>query len=233
MRKHVIFSLILTLCVLFSCAACQSPTPTEESIPTTKVELEIVYKSNQLCYAVMHQGDDICLYQFNAAAQPITDIEGHPATAVDLLPGMIVSVEYDGYILETYPAQFSGVSGIHVIGKYANSVEFLGSMISAMFPSTSPEDVERWEIAFSGDEFLSPKEKRALEFLMGEEWLGARVSVEPEQSYTKKTGHIVVNAEKGEGESYKITISVDTGLPDQEPIERSMNVTLTDGQWTR
>ena len=162
MRKCFFRSLIIILCVLFACSACQSPTNTKETSPTTKVALEIVYKKNQICYAITSSGSDMALYSFNAAAQPIFDQDGKSSTATDLQPGMLVSLEYDGYILETYPAQFSGVSSIRVTGVHANSVEFLGSLVSGMFPSATPEEVERWEITFSGDDFLSAKEKRAL-----------------------------------------------------------------------
>lgn len=230
MRKCFFRSLIIILCVLFACSACQSPTSTKETAPTTRVALEIVYKKNQICYAITASGSDTTLYTFNAAAQPIFDQDGKSFTATDLLPGMLVSLEYDGYILETYPAQFSGVSSIRVTGVHANSVEFLGSLISGMFPSATPEEVERWEITFSGDEFLSAKEKRALEYKMQEEWSISNVFVDPEESRTKKTGHIKIDALKSGDESVQLTISVDSVA--QNPTERKMNVSIQDGKWT-
>ena len=179
MRKHLIRSIILTLCVLFVCCACQSPKNTKDTQPTKKVDLEIVYKRNQLCYSVMAQGDDTNFYVFNAAAQPIYDIYGLSVTAADLAPGMKVSLEYDGYVLETYPLQFSGVSSIRVTDLGANNVEFLSSMISGMFPSSTPSEIEQWEVTFAGDDFLNAKEKRALEYFLNEKWEGAAIKVEP------------------------------------------------------
>lgn len=230
MRKSFFRSFIIILCVLFSCAACQSPTNTKETSPTTKVDLEIVYKRNQLCYSIMTQGTNTTLYTFNAAAQPIFDQQGKPITATDLVPGMLVSLEYDGYILETYPEQFSGVSSIRVTGVDSNSVEFLGSLISGMFPSATPEEVERWEITFSGDEFLSEKEKRALEYKFREEWSDTDVLVNPEESRTKKTGHIKIDAVKSGDATFQLTISLDSVV--QDPTDRKMTVTLKDGKWT-
>lgn len=230
MRKHLFCSLLLTLCVLFSCAACQSLTNTKETEPTTRVDLEIVYKRNQLCYSVMENGDDTTLYVFNAAAQPIFDLEGKSATAMDLLPGMTVSLEYDGFVLETYPAQFSGVSEIQVTGQKANSVEFLGSLISGMFPSATPDELERWEITFDGDEFLNAKEKKALEYKMQEEWKGANVVVEPSEQYLSKTGHILITTEKAGESSVQLTIHMDSGYSDA--TQRRMTISLKDGQWS-
>ncbi|MBQ4185720.1 MAG: hypothetical protein II657_05080 [Clostridiales bacterium] len=230
MRKCFFRSLIIILCVLFACSACHAPTNSKETSPTTKVDLEIVYKKNQICYAVTSTGEDTALYTFNAAAQPIFDLDGKSSTATDLQPGMLVSLEYDGYILETYPAQFSGVSSIHVSGVHANSVEFLGSLISGMFPTATPEEVARWEITFSGDDFLSAKEKRALEYKIQEEWTDANVFVDPEESLTKKTGHIKIDAKKGENDTVQLTIRVDSVV--QDPTERKMTVSIQDGKWT-
>lgn len=230
MRKYFFRSLVVILCVLFACTACQSPTNAKETKPATKVDLEIVYKKNQICYSIMTQGSNTTLYTFNAAAQPIFDLNGKSATATDLEPGMLVSLEYDGYILETYPAQFSGVSSIRVTGVDANSVEFLGSLISGMFPSATPEEVARWEITFSGDDFLSEKEKRALEYKIQEEWTDANVFVDPDETRTKRTGHIKIDVQKGEDNTVQLTIRVDSVV--QDPAERKMTVLLSDGKWT-
>ena len=232
MRKHLYRVIILTVCVLFVCSACHAPTKTKTTQPTTKVSLEIVYKRNQMCYAIKTEGTDTSLYTFNAAAQPIFDLEGKSATAADLLPGMLVSVDYDGYILETYPAQFSGVSGIRVTGMHANSVEFMSSLISGMFPSATPDEVERWEIAFKGERFLSDKEERALEYMMSEEWVGSQVVVNPQESFTKKTGHIMITTEKAGDESVTLTINADSGAAGSRPTERKMTVSIKDGKWS-
>jgi hypothetical protein len=232
MRKNIIRSLILTVCVLFACCGCQTPRNTKDSKPTTRVDLEIVYKRNQMCYAIMAQGEDTNLYVFNAAAQPIFDQEGKSATAANIIPGMLVSLEYDGYILETYPAQFSGVSSIRATGIRANSVEFMGTLISGMFPSATPDEVERWEISFEGEQFLSAKEERALEHMISEEWVGSQVVVNPKESYTKKTGYVVVTTEKAGEDKASLTIRVDSGVEGSRPTERKMTVSIKDGRWS-
>ena len=99
-----------------------------------------------------------------------------------------------------------------------------------MFPTATPEEVARWEITFSGDDFLSAKEKRALEYKIQEEWTDANVFVDPEESRTKKTGHIKIDAKKGENDTIQLTIRVDSVV--QDPTERKMNVSLQDGKWT-
>ena len=228
-----IAGILLSIFVLFSCVSCSQPVNSEQTQPATMIDVQIVYKNNQICYSIIENGDDTSLYMFNAAAQPIYDIYGLSATAADLQPGMKVSLSYDGYILETYPLQFSGVSEIRVTDLGANSVEFLSSMISGMFPSSTPAEIEQWEITFSGDEFLNAKEKRALEFFLNEKWEGAAIKVEPkDEEKRKNAGRINVTTTNNKDETVTLTVNIASGLPDQAPMERTMTVHLEKGKWT-
>ena len=224
---------MLMICLLFSCVSCTQPITSEETQPTTSIDLEIVYKNNQVCYSVIENGNDTSLYMFNAAAQPIYDIYGLSATAADLQPGMRVSLDYDGYVLETYPMQFSGVSAIHVTSLGANSVEFLSSMISGMFPSSTPGEIEQWEVSFTGDEFLTAKEKNALAYFLNEKWDGAVIKVEPkDEDKRKNAGQIRITTKDNGDETVSLTVYIASGLADQAPMERTMTVHLEKGRWT-
>ena len=232
MRKQIT-GILLILCVIFSCVSCAKPTTSEETQPTTTIDLQIVYKNNQFCYSIIENGNDTSLYMFNAAAQPIFDIYGLSATAADLAPGMKVSLEYDGYVLETYPLQFSGVSSIRVTDLGANNVEFLSSMISGMFPSSTPSEIEQWEVTFSGDEFLNAKEKRALEYFLNQKWEGAAIKVEPtEEEMKKNSGRIAITTTNNPDETVTLKVNIASGLETQAPMERTMTVHLEKGKWT-
>ncbi|MBR5417883.1 MAG: hypothetical protein IK109_07640 [Clostridiales bacterium] len=232
MRKQIT-GILLILCVIFSCVSCAKPTTSEETQPTTTIDLQIVYKNNQFCYSIIENGNDTSLYMFNAAAQPIFDIYGLSATAADLAPGMKVSLEYDGYVLETYPLQFSGVSSIRVTDLGANNVEFLSSMISGMFPSSTPSEIEQWEVTFSGDEFLNAKEKHALEYFLNQKWEGAAIKVEPTEEETKKnSGRIAITTTNNPDETVTLKVNIASGLETQAPMERTMTVHLEKGKWT-
>ena len=91
-----IAGILLSIFVLFSCVSCSQPVNSEQTQPATMIDVQIVYKNNQICYSIIENGDDTSLYMFNAAAQPIYDIYGLSATAADLQPGMKVSLSYDG-----------------------------------------------------------------------------------------------------------------------------------------
>lgn len=231
MRKRAVLCILLVLCMLLPCTSCDAMA-TQDTIVKTRINLLIVLKNNQICYAVPQNGSNNVFYSFNAAAQPIYDIEGKAATAADLTPGMLVTLEFDGYVLETYPAQFSDVSGIWVTGVRANNVEFLTNLISGMFPSTSPEEVERWQVSFEGGyQFLKPNEMRALEFILQEQWTNSGIKVEKDKD-TKKTGHILVTAEETRDEDDSVHLTIRVERPDADPIERNIKAAKKDGKWT-
>ena len=81
-----IAGILLSIFVLFSCVSCSQPVNSEQTQPATMIDVQIVYKNNQICYSIIENGDDTSLYMFNAAAQPIYDIYGLSATAADLQP---------------------------------------------------------------------------------------------------------------------------------------------------
>ena len=215
--------------MLFSSAACSKRRGSRSSKNVTECMLEIVYKKGQMCYAIDPDTEELNLFVFSAAGQPVYDAKEQASSGSILLPGMVVSVEYDGYILETYPSQFSGISKISIRDTKANNVDFLVSQISGMFPSTKPSGALDWEIAFSGDTPLSPGEKRALEYILKENWAGASVTVEPQQD-EPDVGRILIDFQNVKTDSMDILITVNDGL--NAEMVKELHPVLKDGIWT-
>ena len=224
-------SIVLAVGLLFA-AACRRTPSAKESEKKAHIELEIVYKKNQQCYAISSSEQDNSLYSFNIAGQPVFDEEGQSVTARALTSGMIVSLEYDGYILETFPRQFSDVSEVRIIGTKSNDVEFLTSQISEMFPSYGISNIARWTVSFDGESFLNALEKRALEVILEEKYEGATVTCEPEQDTTDRVGNIMVSVNEMTESSVSLQIRVEPGLGQTLPLERSISASLQDGIWT-
>ena len=110
------------ICIVLSVAmiplfGCKKPEPSNEAREKTHIELEIVERSDQFCYAVANEDDDSPVYAFVAAGQPIFDEEGQSVTGTALEPGILVRLEYDGYILDSTPCLFSNVSEVRIIGR--------------------------------------------------------------------------------------------------------------------
>ena len=174
--------MILILCSgMLLLPSCRRTSPTNEEKDKTRIELEILYKKNQLCYAIANSEEDTSLYSFNPAGQPIFDQDGQAVTAWALSPGMVVSLEYDGYILETFPCQFSDVSEVRITGSESNNVDFLASQISEMLPSSKDAAHTHWAVSFDGEAFLNSREKRALKMILEDRFEGATVTVEADK----------------------------------------------------
>lgn len=212
-----------------ACTGCSQKPYSSVHTDTMERTLEIVYKRGQTCYAIDPEDENSKLYAFTAAGQPVFDQNNQSATGTGLLPGMLVNVEYDGYILETSPSQFSGISRITICDTRANNVDFLVSQISGMFPSTKPEGADEWEIGFGGDELLSSSEKAALEFILREDWAGASVTVEPGQMADPDRGRIYVECSNLAQNGMDLTIVVNDGTM---PMTKAMHVELIGGLWT-
>ena len=230
-RRWGWLSIVLTVGLLFT-SACRRTPSSKESEKKAHIELEIVYKRNQQCYAISSSEQDNSLYSFNIAGQPVFDEEGQSVTARALAPGMIVSLEYDGYVLETFPCQFSDVSEVRIIGTKSNDVEFLTSQISEMFHSCEISNIACWTVSFDGESFLSAREKRALEMILEEKYEGATVTCEPKHDMTDRVGSIMVSVNEMTDSSVTIQIRVEPGLDQTLPLERSISASLQDGMWT-
>ncbi|MBR3056428.1 MAG: hypothetical protein IKG93_00520 [Clostridiales bacterium] len=231
MRHKVRLSVLLILAILLFSSSCQKTIYSKK--PTTKADclLEIIYKRGQTYYATEPTKESLKMYIFTSAGQPIFDQDGQQISSASLKTGQIINVSYDGYIIETYPLQFSGISGIKIEGSRSNNVDFLITQISGMFPSTKPEDKKHWDILFSGEPFLSESEKRAIEYILKENWIGAQITVTPEFSDEEK-GTIQVDFSNVGTQSMDVQITVDEKIEGVAPSVRKIHVVLSDGTWT-
>lgn len=225
-------SLMCGIALLAPTAACSRLDPSKATQHTESFEVEIVYKRNQICYAISNQNENHSLYTFNAAGLPVITKDGTKGTASALKPGMCVTVQYDGYMLETYPAQFSGVTDIEVNEVRANDVEFVAKQISGMFPSTSPGDSSKWDISFDGVSFLSEDEKVAVQFILSENWSNTNVTIDSSENVSENTSRITIQVNEYSEQTLDLTITVNTGEKDEKPSSRTIQATLQDGAWT-
>lgn len=232
MSTKKLLSWVCVLAMLLSLVACSKFDPSKATEHSETFDVEIIYKRNQICYAIAQQDGNTSLYTFNAAGLPVVNVDGSSLTASDLKPGMCVSVKYDGYMLETYPAQFSGVKEVTVNAYSPNNVDFIAKQLSGMFPSTAPTDVQRWFISFSGETYLNEREKIALDYILSENWSNVDVTIDPTSKVTEGTGRIQVQVNTYDSSVLDLIISVDTGLEGDTPVSRKLHATMVDGAWS-
>ncbi|MBP5491946.1 MAG: hypothetical protein J6Y08_03795 [Clostridiales bacterium] len=231
MQKQRIISFLLVLVMLLSLTSCKKKSLTQTSSVSAKRHMEIVYKRGQTCYAIDPESDEPSLYVFSLAGQPVFDQDDSPVSSTTLVPGMLVEVSYDGYILDSYPSQFSGINKIAVRERRANNVDFLVAQISGMFPSTKPDENNLWEIAFGGTTYLTHVEQKALEYILRENWTGATVTVEPQEEKAFGSGSIQVNFMDIQDDTMELEIIVDDGSGENLPETKRIIASCATGSW--
>ncbi len=231
MRKNIWIPVVLILSLFLFSTSCRQAIYSKKITNSTSCLLEIVYKRGQVFYATDPDTDLVDLYVFTSAGQPIYDQSGNTVSSTLLKTGQLVNVSYDGYILETYPRQLSGISAITIEGCKSNRVDFLITQISGMFPSTKPADNNNWDIIFKGDDFLKDNEKRIMEYILKENWIGSQVTVIPQEESIAGKGQISVNISNLTDNSADLEIIVDAGIEGSAPLIRDLHATLTDGTW--
>lgn len=231
MRKNMWFPIVLILSIILLSTSCRQAIYSKKQTTSSDCVLEIVYKRGQIFYATEPESDDMKLYVFTSAGQPVFDKDGNSVSSAFLKTGQIVDISYDGYILETNPLQLSGISAISIKSNKANSVDFLVTLISGMFPSTKPSENNNWDIIFKGDDFLNAREKHVMEYILRENWIGEQVTISPEQEADTGKGLIQISASNLTETSVDLEIVTKDGSPDSTASTRTIHAVLTDGSW--
>ena len=99
------------------------------------------------------------------------DERGSEADGLDIKPGSILEIGYDGSMMESYPMRLSNVDYIKFIGQENSPVELFCQVIMDLYIDDPALNSEIDTVAFdlSGIRNLSEAEKSAITYLMGEE----------------------------------------------------------------
>ena len=166
MRKSL---LVLTLALLL--AGC-SAVPAEETPPVSESLSLQEPAAMARCRVVDGAGTDtLVLAGMEGGAGEVYTL-GTEELAVEgeLVDGAVVEVQFDGAIMESYPAQFSGVTGVRVTdqpvddrcGLYLQVLEDLWEVDPGL-----NTDLEELGVDFSGLTDLTESEKSALAWVFG------------------------------------------------------------------
>ena len=231
MRKRAWACILLIFSVNVLASSCKQQYYSHKLTNRVERTLEVIFKRGQVCYGMPEEGDDKSMFVFTSAGQPVFDEQGQSISHTEIMPGTIVNVKYDGYELETYPKQFSGIEEIHVNGYHSNNVDFLFTQINGMFPSTKPNDNTRWEIRFEGEDFLNVAEKTALEYFLKENWTGASVTVMPKDTPVAGFGRITIHFSEATEKTLSMEITIDNGQEGSKPSTKATHATLQGCTW--
>lgn len=101
----------------------------------------------------------------------LADAQGHSLNIEDILPGMLVEVEYDGMIMETWPVQLGAPTSLHVISREDDMVGLYLSVLTELYeidPALN-DGISMIALDLTKVPNLSDSEKAGLIWIAGED----------------------------------------------------------------
>lgn len=160
--------IILALLCLFSVGCTQTEAPSGEAQRAAADytgKIVAINDGTLLLASLAEDGEPLCTVGLADAA--LTDTKGNAMAADDLRCGMVVTVGYDGSILETYPAQLSQPIFLAVQEESDDLVGFYLTMLQDLYdvdPGLN-DGAERLAFDLEGVQNLTVSEKSALIYL--------------------------------------------------------------------
>jgi len=165
-KRMLVLILSVLLFTLTACGAVQEKEPfvgPDEAVMSLKI---VELRDNG--FLGVGEGGSAALYTVSLSADAVCyDETAAVMDFADLRPGMVVSVYWNGMILETWPGQIGGVSALQVLGQQDDLVGLYLQVLNDLW-DTDPalnHDVTRLGMDFSGLTNLTEVERRALEYV--------------------------------------------------------------------
>lgn len=166
MRKTNLFLLVIALLIIFSACTPAKPANNSSNLQSKYKFIGKVIKIYGKTMLISDAGNEVSsgdLYmlstEFNYDKEKIQ-------------PGAIIEIEYDGSILESYPAQFSNIKNIRFVEKKDDMVGFYEKVFDKLWETDKGLNMDIEIIAFdlSKTTNLSKSEKSALIYVLGNKY---------------------------------------------------------------
>jgi len=159
--------ILLVIALLIALSACTPTKPVNNSNPHSKNKfLGKVIKINDKSILISNAGNEV-----NSGDLYILSTE-HDYDKEKIKPGAIIEIEYDGTILESYPAQFGNVKNIKFIEMKDDMVGFYEKVFDKLWETDKGlnSDIEILAFDLSKTTNLSDSEKSALIYVLGNKY---------------------------------------------------------------
>lgn len=163
MRKINLFLLVIALLIALSACTPTKPVDSSSNLQSKNKFIGKVIKIYDKSMLISNAGNKI-----NSSDLYIL------STALDydkekIQPGAIIEIEYDGTILESYPAQFGNIKSIKFIEKKDDMVGFYEKVFDKLWETDKGlnENIEILAFDLSKTTNLSDSEKSALIYVLG------------------------------------------------------------------
>ena len=180
MRKVLLAVMICMICIVsVGCSAFVRTNILDSESPSLEDSTDFKANSSIECW-VMRKTDsslllvtgDSQMFLVSADGIPVTDKAGSSIGFNEVIVSDTVEITYDGGIIETYPAMFSGISSIRVTGRQSTFVPLYCDVIDALYEQASELNGNTGMFAFDLTELtnLSDAEKNALIYIAGDKY---------------------------------------------------------------
>lgn len=164
---------LLTLLCLFGVGCTQTAAPSSGEQPAAADYTGKIVSINDsilLLASTAEDSEPLCTAGLTDAA--LTDAQGNTLTTDALRSGMVVTIGYDGSIMETYPAQLSQPVSLTVQKQDDDLVGFYLAMLQDLY-DTDPglnDGIKQLAFDLGGVQNLTASEKSALIYLAAQQF---------------------------------------------------------------
>ncbi|MGB4588898.1 MAG: hypothetical protein WBI17_06640 [Clostridiaceae bacterium] len=195
--KLLVFLMILALA---GCAKSPSRPGTGYGGPETPVETSIIYtgkiariaNDSLLISGAKEKADTIELFTLPLKGLKLLDAKNKSLDPSEIEAGMLVEIEYDGVVLESYPMQFGYPKSLKVIKNEGDLIGMFSSVINDLYevdPGLN-SDIKKIALDFTELTVISNADKAALAYMVGNayqmEAFQATLETLQEQGYIPK-----------------------------------------------
>jgi hypothetical protein len=175
MKKYLLPLLLMLF--IFGLSACSyddtespySEPPADATILSARIM--DIQESTLLLANVADDAGSADIYTLNAADIPVIEAN-QLADASSLQPGMLVDIAYNGLVMESYPMQLGGVSGIYIRDQGDDIAGFYQTVINDLYDADPGLNDGLEVLAFDLSQVvnLTAAEKSALVYLIGNDY---------------------------------------------------------------
>lgn len=171
------YKLLILLMVLAMAGCAQSPNRPGNGEPETPVETQVIYNGKiariadetLLISGAKEKGDSVELFILPLKGLKLLDVKNKSLDPSGIKAGMLVEIEYDGAVLESYPMQFGHPKSLKVIKDEGDLIGMFSSVIDDLYevdPGLN-SDIDKIALDLTELTVISNADKAALAYMVG------------------------------------------------------------------
>lgn len=177
--KKLAYNLLIMLMILALAGCAESPNRPGTGVgePETPVETNVIYTGKiariiddtLLIAGAKEKADTVELFSLPLKGLKLLDAKNKSLEPSDIKAGMLVEIEYDGVVLESYPMQFGNAKSLKVMENEGDLIGMFSSVIDDLYevdPGLN-SDIDKIALDLTEITVISNADKAALANIVG------------------------------------------------------------------